>query len=207
MKIFARKRKGMTLIELMMAMVILVAAMGGFSLLFMQSLKNNAFTIEEGMTSMTVSRAVDGITNDLRRVRQGDNGDFPLVFASDFDIVVYTNIDDDVATERVHYFLEGDTVKKGVANPLTTNPVTYPVADDTVTVVASYVVNGANEPLFSYYNKQYPGDTHHNPLTGNFSVSDVRLIRVWIRMNIDPIRAPNNINIESFAELRNLNDY
>ncbi len=199
--------KGMTIVEMMVAITILVLAMGGFTMLFIRSLQMNAFTIEEGTTSLATSRTVDAITSDLRRVRQGDNGGFPIVSASAFDLKVYVNIDNDPATERVHYFIAGDLLKRGVTNPVAGTPVTYPAADDTVTTIATYVVNTGSEPLFSYYNKNYPGDITNNPLSGTISVGDVRLIRVWVRMNIDPIKAPNNINIESFAELRNLNDY
>ena len=35
-------------------------------------------------------------------------------------------------------------------------------------------------------------------------VASVRLIRVHLLINIDPVRAPDNVNIESFADLRNL---
>jgi type II secretory pathway pseudopilin PulG len=206
MNIYLQK-KGLTLIEMVVAIGILTVAMGGFSLLFLRSLQVNAFIIEEGNTAMLTSRTVDSITNDLRRVRQGDNGDFPIVSASAFDLKVYVNIDNDPATERVHYFMDGNLLKRGVSKPIPGTPVTYPATDDTVTTIATYVVNASSEPLFSYYNKNYPGDTANNPLAGAISVSDVRLIRVWVRMNIDPIKAPNNINIESFAELRNLNDY
>lgn len=200
-------RKGMTLVEVMVSITILVLAMGGFSLLFVRSLQTNSFTLEEGMTAMSTSRAVDSIVDDLRRVRQADNGAFPIVSATDFDLKIYLNADADADTERVHYFLSGDLLKRGVTDPVAGTPVTYPASDDTVTTVATYVVNASNEPLFSYYNKNYPGDTGNNPLSGTITLGDVRLIRVWVRMNIDPIKAPNNINIESFAELRNLNDY
>ncbi len=199
--------KGMTLVEVMVSITILTLAMGGFTALFLSSLRHNAFTIEEGTTSMQTSRVVESITNDLRRVRQGDNGDFPIVSASDFDLKVYVNMDNDVATERVHYFLDGDLLKRGITNPVAGTPVTYPATDQSIETIATYVVNVSGEPLFSYYNKNYPGDTTNNPLSGTISVGDVKLIRVWVRMNIDPIKAPNNINIESFAELRNLNDY
>jgi prepilin-type N-terminal cleavage/methylation domain-containing protein len=200
-------RKGMTLVEVMVSITILVLAMGGFSLFFVRSLQTNSFTLEEGMTAMSTSRAVDSVVDDLRRVRQADNGDFPIASAADFDLKVYLNADADDDTERVHYFLSGDLLKRGITNPVAGTPVTYPANDDTVTTIATYVVNASSEPLFSYYNKDYPGDMGNNPLSGTISLGDVRLIRVWVRMNIDPIKAPNNINIESFAELRNLNDY
>lgn len=202
------QEKGMTLVEMMVAITILTLAMGGFTLLFARSLRVNAFTIEEGITSIRTSRTVDAITSDLRRARQGDNGDFPIVSVSDSDIEFYVNIDGDSGTERVRYFLDSDLqlLKRTVADPIAGTPVTYAAAG-TEETVATYVTNEASEPLFSYYNKNYPGDTANNPLSGTISLSDIRLIRVWVRMNIDPIRAPDNINIQSFAELRNLNDY
>ena len=202
-----RYTKGMTLVEMMVAIGILTVVMGGFSLVFIRSLRTNAFTIEEGTTSLFTSRAVDAIVNELRKVKQGDDGGFPIVSATAFDLKVYVNADDDDKTERVHYFLDGDVLKRGVSNPIEGTPVTYPANDEVISIVATYVVNDASEPLFSFYNKNYPGDTTNNPLTGTVMPGDVRLIRVWVRMNIDPIKAPDNINIESFAELRNLNDY
>lgn len=200
-------KKGMTLVEMMVSISILVMAMGGFSLLFFRAFETNSFVLEEGLTAMSISHAVDVITSDLRRVRQADNGDYPIVSGTDFDLKVFVDIDNDGAVERVHYFLNGDTLERGVTEPVAGTPVTYPSTDDTVFDLAHYVVNTASEPLFTYYNNNYPGDAVNNPLAAPIAVGDVRLIRVWVRMNIDPIKAPNNVNIESFAELRNLNDY
>lgn len=199
--------KGMTLVELMIAITIMGLAMAGFSLLLINSFKTNAFILEEGVTASTNSRAVDAIVSDLRRVRQGDNGGYPIVSGSDFDLKVYIDIDHDGVTERVHYFLEDGAVKRGVTDPTPGTPVTYASGDTTVTTLITSVVNTNTEPLFSYYNKDYPGDTAHNPLSTPIVTSDARLIRVWVKMNIDPVHAPDNINIESFAELRNLNGY
>jgi hypothetical protein len=73
--------------------------------------------------------------------------------------------------------------------------------------MANFIVNENNNPVFFYYNKNYPGDTVNNPLATPIGVGDVRLIRVHLLVNIDPVHAPNNINIESFADLRNLKTY
>ena len=47
----------------------------------------------------------------------------------------------------------------------------------------------------------------NNPIATPIAIEDVRLVRVLLRMNIDPIKAPNNINVESFVDLRNLESY
>lgn len=199
----------MTLVEMLVAIGIMLIGMEGFTLLFLRSWDANKFILEEGLASAAASHSTDSILKHLRSVRQADNGSFPLASGSDFDLKVYINFDGDSATERVHYFLDlaTDQLKVGVTNPTSTTPPTYPATDDTVAILANYVVNANNEPVFYYYNKNYPGDIVNNPIATPIHVEDVRLIRVHLLVNIDPIHAPNNINIESFADLRNLKTY
>jgi len=205
-----RKRlKGLTLVEMLVAIFIMSAGMLGFSLLFSASWKSNQFILETGITSIRVNRASTEIINNLRKVRQADNGDYPIESGDDFDIQVYLDIDNDGVTERVHYWLDdvNDRLMRGIREPSSSVPPIYAAGDGTTSVIAEYIVNEATEPLFYYYNENYPGDTTNNPLTTPAAIGDVRLVRVLIRMNIDPIKAPNNINIESFADLRNLESY
>lgn len=197
----------MTLVEVLVAISIMLIAMEGFTLLFLKSWDTNKFILEEGMASAAASRATGKIVSQLRSVRQADNGDYPIESADDFDFKVYLDIDKDGVTERVHYFLDqaADQLKIGVTNPVAGTPVSYPVSDDTVSVLANYVVNENTDPVFYYYNQNFPGDTVNNPIVTPASVDQIRLVRVHLYVNINPVHAPDNINIESFADLRNLN--
>lgn len=199
--------QGMTLVEVMVAIAIMLIAMEGFTLLFLQSWDTNKFILEEGMASAAASRATGKIVSQLRSVRQADNGDYPIESADDFDFKVYLDIDKDGVTERVHYFLDQvtDELKVGVTNPIAGTPVSYPAADDTVSILANYVVNDNTDPVFYYFNQNYPGDTVNNPIVTPAAVDQIRLVQVHLYVNIDPVHAPDNINIESFADLRNLN--
>lgn len=199
--------RGMTLVELMVAIFIMLIAMEGFTILFLRSWKTNGFILETGLASAAASRAVNTAVSELRKVRQGDNGDYPLEAGDDFDLVAYIDIDGDGVTERVHYFLESGQFKRGVREPSATQPVTYASGDGTVTVLASDIANEIGEPVFSYYNEDYPGDTVNNPLGTPIAVRDARLAKVRLVINIDPNNAPDDTNIESFVEFRNLNDY
>ncbi|MFZ2187175.1 MAG: prepilin-type N-terminal cleavage/methylation domain-containing protein [Candidatus Moraniibacteriota bacterium] len=201
--------RAMTLIELLVAIGIMLIVMEGFTLLFLKSWDTNKFILEEGMASAAASHATNKIIRELRSVRQADNGDFPVESGSDFDLKVYGDIDDDGVTERMHYFLDldADELKIGVTKPIGGGSVSYPAPDDTVSVLARYVVNESDDPVFYYYNKNYPGDVVNNPLATPISVADARLIRVHLLVNINPVHAPDNINIESFADLRNLKTY
>lgn len=207
--IVRQRLKGLSLVEMLVAIFILSAGMLGFSLLFSASWKSNQFILETGITSVRVNRASAEIINNLRKVRQADNGDYPVESADDFDVEVYLDIDNDGVTERVHYWLDdaNDRLMRGVREPSAAQPPTYAAGDGTTSVIAEYIVNDTSEPLFYYYNENYPGDTVNNPLSTPAAIGDIRLVRVLIRMNIDPIKAPNNINIESFVDLRNLESY
>lgn len=204
-----KKLKGLTIVEMLVAIFIMGAGMVGFSLLLNSSWKSNKFIIESGVTAIQVNRALNEIMANVRKVRQADNGDYPIESGDDFDIKAYIDIDGDGTTERVHYWLDTttDQVKRGVTDPVAGTPPTYPAGDTTVTTIANYIVNDATQPLFYYYNENYPGDVVNNPLSTPVNIQSVRLVRVLLRMNIDPIKAPNNINVESFVDLRNLENY
>lgn len=197
----------MTLTELLVAIGILVMGMGGLSMLFLRSWRTNGFILESGIAASAASRAVRETVSDLRRVRQADNGDYPLESGEDFDLEAYVDIDDDGVTERVHYFLDGTDFNRGVTEPSATVPVTYPSGDQTVSTLVSEVANESDEPVFEYYDENYPGDTVNNPMSVPVAISDVRLVKVRIVINIDPRRAPEDTNIESMAELRNITSY
>lgn len=199
----------MTLIEMLVAIAVMLIAMNGFTYLFVRSWGNNRSTIEMGLASTTASRAVNQTIIQLRAIKQADNGSYPIGEADDFDLTIYTDIDDDGVTEKVHYYLDlaTDELKRGVTDPVAGTPITYPSGDTTTTVMAKYITNESTEPIFFYYNDDYPGDTTNNPLSTPASTGNIQLIRVKMKVNIDPANAPNNINIESFVDLRNMHGY
>lgn len=192
---------GMTLMELIIAMSIMTLAMGGFSLLFVRSWTQNGFILETGMASANASRAVEGIVKEIRKARQADNGGYLIDSGDSFSLTFYEDIDDDGVTERVHYFLENGTLKRGIREPTAPPSPTYASGDGTVTVLASFIDNQNNEPLFFYFGDNYPADT--TPLSVPVTVNDVYLVRVKAIVNIDPVHAPNDVTIESIAKLRN----
>ena len=95
----------------------------------------------------------------------------------------------------------------GITNPTATLPKTYPAGDQQVTVIASNIINNAGTPIFYYFNKNYPLDMANNPAVTPALVSDVRLVKIYLEININPARGPENIKMQSFVEMRNLNDY
>ncbi len=198
---------GMTLIEMLMAIAILSIGMAGFTLLFSRTWQFNKYTIEMGQTSMNVSQGLNKIVDYVRRAKQGDNGAYPIVSADDKDLVVYCDYNKNNITERLHFYKNGQDILMGITEPTNTLPKTYPVGDQQVITIVSHIINDDSNAIFSYYNQNYPADTINNPLVTPSVPSNIRLIKIYLEINIDPNHAPDNIKMQSFVELRNLNDY
>lgn len=179
----------------------------GFTELFVYSWRQNAYTLEMGQTSMSVSQGMNKIVQYLREVRQGDDGSYPVVSANDNDLVVFSDYDRDGITERLHFYKSGENILLGVRKPTMGVPKTYAPTDATTTTIAMHVVNDAATPIFAYYDSNYPEDSVNNPIATPANAPNVRLVRIDLHMNIDPNRPPDNIQIKSFVEMRNLNDH
>lgn len=201
-------KKGLTLIDTIISISIFSIGIAGFTMLFAHAWKTNSFIIEEGEASRGGSMALNKVITDLRKIRQAENGDYPIKSGDNFNLVVYLDDDNDDVAEKVHYFLEDGQLKKGVTEPNAGTPPTYPNGDQTVSVIANYVTNTSEQPLFYYYNEDYPGDTVNNPLniSPTLPIGDIRLVRIHLWINIKPLTAPDNVNFESFVDLRNLNE-
>src|SRR3990167_3437860 len=94
--------------------------------------------------------------------RAGDNGSYPLEIAGDWEIIFYSDIDYDGNAERVRYFLADSTLTKGIIEP-TGFPITSPAGNEFVKIISENVRNGI-EPVFYYYNSNWPLDKVNNPL-------------------------------------------
>ena len=200
-------QKGMSLIEMIVAIFIFSLGMAGFSMLFVQSWKQNAYTLEMGQTAVAISQSVNKTVRYIREARQADNGSYPVVSADDNDLVFYCDYDKDGVTERIHMYKSGTDVLLGVREPSSGFPITYAAGDATTSVVAQRIVNTSSQPIFFYYDASYPEDSVNNPIATPATVPNVRLVKINLFMNIDPNHSPDNVNIQSFAEMRNLNDH
>lgn len=201
-KIFSKK--AFTLVETLVALAIFTLGMAATVLVFSKTIKSKAYALEMGKSSFVVSRSVGDLTQYLRRSRQSDAGSYPIVSADDNDLVVYSDYDKNGKTERLHIYLTGGKVYLGLRNPSATFPFSYAAGDETTLELAKQIVNTASDPMFSYYDSEYPESA---AIATPANVSELRLIKIFLKINIDPNRAPDNIQQETFVEIRNLNDY
>ena len=78
--------------------------------------------------------------------------------------------------------------------------------NETVVTLSQYVQNN-DIPVFTYYNADYPLDDINNPLPYEaIYIDDIRLIGVYLEVNVDPSRAPEHYVIQSKVQIRTLKD-
>ncbi|MFA4818044.1 MAG: hypothetical protein WC608_05015 [Parcubacteria group bacterium] len=201
------KKLGMTLIEALLAIMIFTFGILGFSQLFVKSWQSNQYSYEMGQSTFAVSQGVNKMVDYIRRARQGDDGSYPIKVADDDEFIFFCDYDKNGITERVHMYKSNGKILMGYRKPSTGLPKTYATGDEATLTLAQDVVNDANTPVFSYYNKNYPGDQTHNPVSTPAIVSDIRLVKINLAVDPNVNRAPNSVQMESFVEMRNLNDY
>lgn len=197
----------MSLMEVIVAIAIFTICIEGFTMLFVRSWEHNRYIFEMGRASFTASRGVGTMVEYIRKARQGDDGAFPLKSANDNDLVLFCDYNKDGVTERLHFYKSGSKIMMGITNPTGGIPKTYPSGDQQTKELASNVANDSGTPVFYYYNRNYPSDLVNNPMVVPADTSSVRMVKVFLQVNIDPNRAPDNIETQSFVAIRNLNDY
>lgn len=200
--------KGFTLIEVMVSIGVLGILLGVIYAFIIESYKFQSFVSEQNDAISIARDGVEELLYELRETDIADTGAYPIELANDQEFIFYSDVDTDILTERVRYFLEGTTLKKGVieANYDAEADPPYDYNNpETITTVSTSVQNGSN-PLFYYYNSNYPGDTVNNPLATPADPTEIKLIKINLQININPYRVPDTYLLENYVQLRNLKE-
>lgn len=88
--------------------------------------------------------------------------------------------------------------KKGVIEPVGFPP-NYPLDQEKISILSSYVRNVP--PIFEYF------DQNGNKISDYPArLKDTKLMKVYLVVNVDPNRPPQDFELESFVQLRNLKE-
>jgi len=94
--------------------------------------------------------------------------------------------------------IQGTELKKGVIKPLG-SPPTYPSDQERITTITSFVRNAP--PIFEYFDQagnkieDYPA-----------RLTETKVMKVFLVVNVDPNSPPNEYQLVSFVQLRNLKE-
>jgi len=199
------KEKGFGLLEVITTVFVL-------SIIFMavvglqRAISESAqFSFEEMQAVEEARSGIDLLTREIREAQPSGNGSYPIVKADDQEFIFFTDIDQDEEIERVRYFLADEKLQKGVIQPTETIPVQYPEEEEEVWTIVNYVQN-QSEPIFYYYNGEWPLQTEENPLDTPTRLKETKYMRVYLVINMNPIHIPSNFALSSGVQLRNLKE-
>lgn len=193
----------MTVVEVVTASAILVLISGIMAIVLIRTYRVNDYTIRQGLNNSNLQLAVSNFTQNVREARQSDAGGYLVLSGDDFDLKFFADIDEDVETERLHYFLENNYLKLGISNP-SGFPPQYSTEDEEVRIVGSNILNGTDEPIFYYYNEESLSDLEDSPLETPITPDDVSLIKLHLIADVDPDENSNNTEIETLIRPRNI---
>jgi hypothetical protein len=142
------------------------------------------------------------MTAGIRSASLSSLGSYAIAAASSTSFTYYSDIDHDNLKEKIRYFLSGDIIKEGIIKP-SGSPLIYNSANEKIYNLIHDVANGSN-PVFSYYDKNYNGATA--PLPAQINIPDIRLIKINILIDANPLRAPGAVNFTTQVSIRNLKD-
>lgn len=178
---------------------LLMVAISAFVL---SSYRSYSYNFNQAAAINEARKGTEVMVKEIREARIGDDGSYPLAEANDFQFVFYSDIDKDEGVEMVRYFLDGTDFKKGVIEP-SGDPPQYVLADEKIGILSRHVRN-AGIPIFVYYNADWPEDIINNPLPTLTRLMETKLMHVYLKINVDPNRPPDDFELESDIQIRNL---
>lgn len=170
---------GFTLVEIVVAVAIFtVLSIGVIALVntvFLGSIKQGTSLANADQTR----KLAKNITQELRNAVSGSDGAFALANTGSQDLMFYSNVDGGTDIERVHYYLSGGKMYRGILKQ-SGNPPAY-TGSETARVVQDFVANSGSTPLFYYYNNSYD-DITDTPLTQPVNIAQVSYIKLNVQV-------------------------
>ncbi len=159
----------------------------------------NAYSIEQAFAVNSARKGIEIMVEDIREATYSDEGAYPIIEVDAYSLTMYSDIDHDLNIERIRFFIEEDTFKRGTlkssGDPLTYNPV-----NEVIGVVSTDVRNiDQTTSIFRYYD-----DTGGEILNYDLNITNIAFIKVNLIVNINPNKLPNEFMLQSSATLRNL---
>jgi len=198
------KQGGFTIIEVLVATVLISVLGLGIAIISNSVQQNQLTTWRNYITVDQANTAITPMIREIRTARAAQTGSYTIELANANEIIFYSDYDNDNDTERIRYTRVNNTLEKGIIEPVGFPP-TYPLNQEVVRPVTDQIRNQA-EPIFYYFNGNWPADTANNPLATPAQVSEVKLVRIYLRINTIENDPGSDYILESYSQLRMLKD-
>ncbi|OHA21494.1 MAG: hypothetical protein A2849_03650 [Candidatus Taylorbacteria bacterium RIFCSPHIGHO2_01_FULL_51_15] len=193
---------GFSLVEVILSLGIL-ALIGLAVFSFQKNVLSLNRLISGNLTSQAEARrALKDMSAEIRSASPSSLGAYALAQTSTSTLTFYSNIDADASVERVRYFIQGTTLKKGILKPSGT-PLAYNPANETVRESIHNIGNGTTT-LFSYHDTNYDGTSP--PLAEPINISVVRLVKITVLIERSTGTPQSPLTLTTQVSMRNLKD-
>ena len=199
---YYRNKKAFSLIE-----IIIVVAIASAIFIAVFDFGNSIFSLnsdaQKNLSAQSGARRVlKDMAKGLRSASPSSTGSYPIALASTTALTFFVNIDSDLYKEQIRYFLQDKELKRGIIKP-SGNPLSYNPASEQLITLVGDINNGAS-PIFEYFDSSYAGTS--TPLVQPVSITEIRLVRITLKIEKDPNKSLGPLIVTSQVFLRNLKD-
>lgn len=193
------KQSGFSIIELLVAISILILISGAVWAFGVNTFLLNRF-LAGNLTAQYQAREVfKAMSAQIRSASPSSLGAYTIEQAQQNSFIFYVDFDNDGLKERVRYFLENNTFKRGIIKPQG-DPLVYNPLNELVVAVLNNINNGVN-PAFAYYDGNYSGK--EPALSFPVNIPNVRLVKITLNVKYTPDK-PSYFIMTTQVCLRNL---
>jgi prepilin-type N-terminal cleavage/methylation domain-containing protein len=196
-----KHNRGFSLPEIIISLAIATLTIFVITEFMIETNRFQQFISDQSQAIAQADSASQIMTKALRETTDGADGRYAILTAAANSLSFYSDIDDDDLTEQVTYTISGTTLQQTIIEP-TGTPADYLPEDAVTKTIAFGVVNVTytNNAVFTYY------DDNNVELTYPITLANVMLIKIHLDINANVDRIPDTHTIETYAQLRNLND-
>lgn len=194
------RERGVTVVELMTAMAVLFIVGMVVAAFASSTVRTSGFFSRRSAALQEGRRTLEAFGREFREASASSIGSYPIEAASASSVTFYADIDTDSFRERIRYFLDGTTLKKGITKPSGT-PLTYNPATESVQPIAQHV---ASTTIFTYFDGSYTGS--QQPLSAPVNPVAVRSVMITIVIDENPNVPPDPLVLRLTATSRNVKD-
>ena len=193
--------RGMTLVEVFIALAIFVAVIGAVYAFELGIFSNQQTVSGSFQTAQNAQAILKNMLAELRSASPSANGVYPLAAAATSTLTFYSSPLATSTIEEISYALKGSTLYRAVTLPSGT-PAIYNPATTATTTVLTGVTNGTTTDLFQYFDQNYTGTS--SPLIQPVNLSSVTLVKINLVLDVNPKLAPAARTYTTQAAFRNL---
>lgn len=197
------RKTGFTLIEILIVtglLVLFLVALSTFGrdLFVFNTRYGLSFSADSNAKS-----ALKKLTAELRAAESSATGGFLIETAASTSLTFFSDPDDDGTRERLRYFIEDHSLKRGLTEP-SGNPPIYASGDEKIQTLIADLLTASS--TFVYFGNGYDGSALSPSLVEPIDVQAIRMARFVFVIQAPSNRAPAPYTVQSEVMIRNVKD-